>query len=108
MLKVAREAEDNARLRDEAEAIRNLRSEFIVGLHEVREIRGRTVLVLDNSGEQTLAERLRKEGRLGLELLQRFGEDLLQAVARWSGRGSPTATSSPTTSASARASSGSN
>ena len=34
-----------------------------------------------SAGEQTLAERLRKEGRLGLELLQRFGEDLLQAVA---------------------------
>ena len=81
VLKVAREAEDNARLHDEAEAIRNLRSEFIVGLHEVREIRGRTVLVLDKSGDETLAERLRKEGRLGLELLQRFGEDLLQAVA---------------------------
>ena len=63
------------------EALRNLRSEFIVGLHEVREIRGRTVLVLDKSGDETLAERLRKEGRLGLELLQRFGEDLLQAVA---------------------------
>ena len=58
-----------------------LRSEFIVGLHEVREIGGRTVLVLDKSGDETLAERLRKEGRLGLELLQRFGEDLLQAVA---------------------------
>src|SRR3954447_23344910 len=81
VLKVAREADDNARLHQEAEAIKNLRSEFIVGLHEVREIRGRTVLVLDNSGEETLAERLRKEGRLGLELLQRFGEDLLQAVA---------------------------
>ena len=37
--------------------------------------------MLDNSGDETLAERLRKEGRLGLELLQRFGEDLLQAVA---------------------------
>ena len=48
---------------------------------EVREIGGRTVLVLDKSGDETLAERLRKEGRLGLELLQRFGEDLLQAVA---------------------------
>ena len=81
VLKVAREPEDNARLREEAEAIRKVRSEFIVGLHEVREIRGRTVLVLDKSGDETLAERLRKEGRLGLELLQRFGEDLLQAVA---------------------------
>ena len=37
--------------------------------------------MLDKAGDETLAERLRKEGRLGLELLQRFGEDLLQAVA---------------------------
>ena len=45
-----------------------------------REIGGRAVLVLDKAGDETLAERLRKEGRLGLELLQRFGDDLLQAV----------------------------
>ena len=73
--------DDDDRLRDEAEALKKVRSEFIVGLREVREIGGRTVLVLDKSGDETLAERLRKEGRLGLELLQRFGEDLLQAVA---------------------------
>ena len=81
VLKVARTADDDDRLREEAEALRKVRSEFVVGLREVREIGGRTVLVLDKSGDQTLAERLRKEGRLGLELLQRFGEDLLQAVA---------------------------
>src|SRR5207302_5581904 len=57
------------------------RSEFVVGLRDVREMHGRTVLVLDKSGDETLADRLRKEARLGLELLQRFGEDLLQAVA---------------------------
>ena len=81
VLKVARTHEDNARLGEEAEALKKVRSEFIVGLREVREIGGRAVLVLDKSGDETLAERLRKEGRLGLELLQRFGEDLLQAVA---------------------------
>lgn len=81
VLKVARTPDDDDRLREEAEALKKVRSEFIVGLREVREIRGRTVLVLDKSGDETLAERLRKEGRLGLELLQRFGEDLLQAVA---------------------------
>src|SRR5437764_357778 len=41
VLKVAREAEDNARLRQEAEAIRNLRSEFTVGMHDGPERRGR-------------------------------------------------------------------
>jgi serine/threonine protein kinase len=81
VLKVAREPEDNARLLDEAEALRKLRSEFIVGLHDALEIHGRRVLVLDKSGDETLSDRLRKEGRLGLELLERFGEDLLLAVA---------------------------
>ncbi|MFO0954692.1 MAG: BREX system serine/threonine kinase PglW [Isosphaeraceae bacterium] len=81
VLKVARTPDDDARLREEAEALRKVRSEFVVGLHEERPVRGRTVLVLDKAGDETLAERLRKEGRLGLELLQRFGEDLLQAVA---------------------------
>ena len=81
VLKVARTPDDDDRLRQEAEALGKVRSEFIVGLREVREIRGRAVLVLDKSGDETLAERLRKEGRLSLDLLQRFGEDLLQAVA---------------------------
>ncbi len=81
VLKVARTPDDDDRLLEEAEALKKVRSEFIVGLREVRTIGGRTVLVLDKSGDETLADRLRKEGRLGLELLQRFGEDLLQAVA---------------------------
>jgi serine/threonine protein kinase len=81
VLKAARTPDDDGRLREEAEALRKVRSEFVVGLREVREVRGRTVLVLDKSGDETLAERLRQEGRFGLELLQRFGEDLLQAVA---------------------------
>ena len=32
------------------------------------------------AGDETLAQRLRAEGRLHVDLLQRFGEDLLQAV----------------------------
>ncbi len=65
VLKVAREAEDNARLRDEAEALRKLRSEFIVGLHEVREIRGRTVLVLDKAGERDAGRAAPQGGAAG-------------------------------------------
>jgi len=37
-------------------------------------------LLVDRAGEKTLAQRLREEGRLHLELLERFGEDLLQVV----------------------------
>jgi serine/threonine protein kinase len=80
VLKVARTEEDNARLREEAEVLRKLRSEFIVGLHEVREMHGRTVLVLDKAGDETLASYLRQEGKCGLEWLERFGADLLAAL----------------------------
>ncbi len=51
----------------------------------------------------TLADRLAAQGRLGLDLLERFGDDLLEVVAYLESRASPTATSSPTTSACGRA-----
>lgn len=82
VLKVARTADDNARLRDEGDVLRALRSEYIVGLREVIEIGERTVLVLDKAGDETLSDRLRQEGRCSLDLLERFGEDLLSAVAK--------------------------
>jgi hypothetical protein len=62
VLKVARGEEDNARLREEGEVLRKVRSEFVVGLHEVRSMHGRTVLVLDKAGDETLAAYLRQEG----------------------------------------------
>src|SRR3954453_22118101 len=63
VLKVARAEEDNARLREEGEVLRKLRSEFIVGLHDVAEMHGRAVLVLDKAGDETLAAYLRQEGK---------------------------------------------
>src|SRR5205085_9649224 len=81
VLEVARDVGDNERLRQEAEVLKKVRSEFIVGLHDIVEMGGRAVLVLDKAGDETLAERLRNEGPCGLDLLQHFGEDLLQAVA---------------------------
>ncbi|HSX81622.1 MAG TPA: BREX system serine/threonine kinase PglW, partial [Candidatus Saccharimonadia bacterium] len=80
VLKVARDQDHNVRLREEGEVLKKLRSEFIVGLHDVLDMHGRMVLVLDKAGDETLATRLRQEGRCGLDLLQRFGEDLLAAV----------------------------
>ena len=80
VLKVARDQDHNARLREEGEVLKKLRSEFIVGLHDVLDMHGRVVLVLDKAGDETLATRLRQEGRCSLDLLQRFGEDVLAAV----------------------------
>ncbi len=56
------------------------RHQFIVQVHDVADYGGRVGVLMDKAGDKTLAQRLREEGRLHLELLERFGEDLLQAV----------------------------
>ncbi len=81
VLKVALKEEDNDRLRQEGEVLEQLRSEYVVGLTEVLELGGRVALLLEKAGEESLAARLRQEGSLGLELLERFGEHLLSGLA---------------------------
>ena len=80
VLKVALTPEYNDRLEAEAEVLKALRHQFIVELHEVLRFEDRLGLLMAYATEGTLAERLREEGRLHLELLERFGEDLLQSV----------------------------
>lgn len=80
VLKVAMGEEQNARLHEEAEALRSLHSEFIVAIEDELVINGRTVLVLQKAGDKTLAAVLRTEGVPGLEMLSRYGDDLLSAV----------------------------
>ena len=81
VLKVALTDADNARLHDEAEALRTIHSEFIVALVEELTMGGRTVLVLQKAGDNTLTALLRTEGVPGLEMLARYGDDLLSALA---------------------------
>ena len=81
VLKVALTEEQNARLHEEAEALRSLHSEFIVAIEDELVISGRTVLVLQKAGDKTLAALLRSEGVPGLEMLARYGDDLLSAVS---------------------------
>ncbi|MEQ8667596.1 MAG: BREX system serine/threonine kinase PglW [Pirellulales bacterium] len=81
VLKVALSEGDNARLHDEAEALRSIHSEFIVAIHDEIEMAGRTVLVLQKAGDETLAGLLRKEGVPSFDLLSRYGDDLLSALA---------------------------
>lgn len=82
VLKIARDPQLNERLRHEGEILRRLRHQHIVEIFDVVEVSGHVALFLELAGEQTLAERLRKEGALTLDLLQRFGEELL-AVVDW-------------------------
>lgn len=80
VLKLANNAEHNERLRDEASALRKLRHQNVIEIFEDVEINGLAGFTMDRAGDKTLAQRLRSEGRLHLELLERFGEELIQTV----------------------------
>ena len=85
VLKVALSAEHNDRLHAEADVLRRLRHQYIVELHDVLTFKDRlggdrVGLLMARAGDSTLADRLREEGRLHLELLERFGEDLLATI----------------------------
>ncbi len=89
VLKLALNAGLNDRLRAEAAVLDDLRFPGIVRRVEVVEMYGRAGLVLEQAGDLTLAQRLRVDGRLPLDLLQRWGEDLLKAVAYLEEKGVP-------------------
>lgn len=80
VLKVALAPEHHDRLRDEAAVLEKLRHQHVCAVHGLIELGDRLALQMDRAGEQTLAQRLRSEGPLHLELLERFGEDLLQTL----------------------------
>lgn len=82
VLKVA--LDDNAarRLTDEAEVLRRLDSPRLVRLLDGPiALSGRQALLLEVAGTQTLAEVLRERTRMSLDPLQRYGTDLLEALA---------------------------
>ena len=85
VLKVALSPDHSDRLRAEADVLRRLRHQYIVELHDELPFhdsagRERVGLLMARAGDRTLADRLRDEGRLHLELLERFGEDLLATI----------------------------
>lgn len=95
VLKVAKDEDHAERLRDEARALEALRHPGIVELLGVERIGGRTALRLAPAGDPddkvglTLANRIDAQGRLGLDLLERFGDDLLEIVAYLESEGIP-------------------
>jgi len=80
VLKVALGPEFNERVREEGEVLKKLHHPRIVGIRDIREFEPLMGLVLEYAGDRTLGKWLRDEGRLSLEFLQRFGDDLLDAV----------------------------
>ena len=80
VLKVANSEDHTQRVRDEGEVLGKLRHQHIIEHIETLTLGDKSCLLLRSAGPETLGQRLRKEGRLHVDLLQRFGEDLLGVV----------------------------
>ncbi|MEY4562242.1 MAG: hypothetical protein RLZZ618_1519 [Pseudomonadota bacterium] len=80
VLKVACDIAHNDRLVAEGEVLARLHHHNIVAHRETLVVSGRTALLLKSAGAKTLAEKLKEEGRLSLDMLQRFGEELIEAI----------------------------
>ena len=88
VLKVALDPSLNERIRREGEVLELLRHPNVVAFRRYVELSGHAALFIamagaeNKTGTYTLADRIREEGRLSLDLLQRFGSQLLDVV-RW-------------------------
>jgi serine/threonine protein kinase len=81
VLKVAVDDAAARRIADEAEVLARLSSPRLVRLVEgPLDVGGRQALLLESAGDETLAEVLRGRERLSLDLLERWGTDLLDAL----------------------------
>ncbi|RLJ22030.1 BREX system serine/threonine kinase PglW [bacterium endosymbiont of Escarpia laminata] len=87
VLKLAADVEHNKRLRSEGETLHKLRHQSIIAHYETQEFVGHIGLLIEYASEGTLARRLREQGAVQLELLERFGDDLLSAVCHLEERG---------------------
>ena len=88
VLKVARDEDKRQRLIAEADRLRGLTYPQVAQLvGDPVTVGGRTALLLEYAGEPTLAESLRSYGRLSLDILERYGRDLLDIVAFLDGQG---------------------
>ena len=80
VLKVAKDPSYNHRLDAEFATLRKLNSPNIVKAFDRYELNGLTTFTVELAGERTLARLLKDEGPPDLELLQRYGADLIRAV----------------------------
>lgn len=97
ILKVANAPEQNARVKDEADVLgRQLRHPHIVEWIRTIELGDRMGILLrpvfadrEKKSIETLGKRVRDEGPLQIDLLHRFGEDLLGVVTHLEEQGIP-------------------
>ncbi len=86
--KIALSDAGRTRLAHEAAQLKNLRDSHIVRLIDgPKDIGDRTVLILEQAGEQTVGQYLRREGRLAIGDLETLGDHLFQAVGYLEGEG---------------------
>ena len=98
VLKVANDPENNARIKEEADVLARdgMRHQGIVHVVDTVELGSRSAFAMrpvfadkDKKIIETLGQRLRKDGRLHVDLLERFGEDLLTVVNHIEDQGIP-------------------
>jgi len=85
VLKIANSPDDNTRIAEEADVIEKLQHQHVVRFRGRVQISGREGILLvpvlvtlqDQPQVETLSKRLRRDGKLHIDLLARFGEDLL-------------------------------
>ncbi|MFJ4126219.1 BREX system serine/threonine kinase PglW [[Kitasatospora] papulosa] len=88
VFKVALDQDKDARLYAEAQALKAVGGGRIIRLlEEPREMAGHTVLELEYAGESSLGARLRGEGRLTYDQLERYGNDLFIALDQLAAKG---------------------
>lgn len=80
VLKVAVDEGHGDRLQAEAAVLRRLHHQNIVRIIDTLTVSGRAAILMEKAGDRTLAERLRGDDMPSLDLMRRFGEDLLQAL----------------------------
>ena len=80
VLKVAVDETHGDRLQAEAAVLRRLHHQNIVRIINTLTVSGRAAILMEKAGDRTLAERLRGDDMPSLDLMRRFGEDLLQAL----------------------------
>jgi len=87
ILKVSNDPDHNQRLQAEAEVLKRLRHSHIVEIYRQVEVGNRIGILMqpvlldrDKYRIETLGQRIRKDGPLQIDMLQRFGEDLLDVV----------------------------
>lgn len=80
VLKVALDQSHGERLVAEGEVVAGLRHSNVVEWVRTLAVSGRTALLMKSAGDRTLAAILREGPRLSLDLVQRFGDELIGVV----------------------------